>query len=109
MVGVEGARGQLHPACVRPGFSPCNKLAVETETRDNSEYSGKEAKTSIFLIDTLKYLFICFVSNRGKIYIWLLPYSWAIERGRPILAVSILWLEPLSFLGTTITTPPQYF
>lgn len=40
---------------------------------------------------------------------WLLPYSWVAERGRPILAVSILWLEPLSFLGTTITAPPQYF
>lgn len=40
---------------------------------------------------------------------WLLPYSWAAERGRPILAVSILLLEPLSFLGTTITAPPQYF
>lgn len=68
----------------------------------------------MFLIDTAKYLFICLFQTEVR-YTWLLPYSWAAERGRPILAHKAdpgcfhLWLEPLSFLGTTITAPPQYF
>lgn len=98
--------------------TPCSSEASLLSRHQTGQGNGNQKQLGIFrkeslnihffLIDISKYLFICFVLNRGKRYVAAATPGLESGAGGTGLQADPgfrLWVEPLSFQGTAITAP----